>query len=276
MGRSTTSKSSVTFAGIDFHKKFSVVSLGDSEGNLVQQHKLINEEKLLIDFFSQYRGLRCAVESSRAFEWFVDLLVDLGLEVHVCNPRQVKLIAQTAFKTDKRDSKVLMLLLAKNFLPESYVPTAKERELRERLRWRVSLVRSATRLKLRIHALLDKEHKGWTGKDLFSASGRKYLLEVSLSQPRRVLLDKAMELLQQLESQLAQEQEWINGQMRYNKKARLLATVPGFGNLSALTIAAELGDVTRFSRAEQVAAHLGLVPSESSSGEFRSLGRITK
>jgi transposase len=276
MGRSTTSKSVVTFAGIDYHKKFSVVSLGDCNGNLLEQHKLINDEKLLIEFFSQFPGLACAVESSRAFEWFVDLLVDLGVRVHVCNPRQVKLIAQTAFKTDKRDSKVLMVLLAKNFLPESYMPTAKERELRERLRWRVSVVRSATRLKLRIHALLDKEHKGWTGKDLFKGAGRKYLQEVELSKPRRALLDKALELLAQLESQLDQEEDWISRQVRKNPQAKLLTTVPGFGNLSALTMVAELGDVTRFRRAEQVAAYFGLVPSESSSGDHRTLGRITK
>jgi transposase len=276
MGRFTTAKSNVTFAGIDYHKKFSVVSLGDSEGNLVHQEKLMNDEKLLTEFFSQFPGLICAVESSRAFEWFVDLLVNLGLQVRVCNPRRVKLIAQTAFKTDKRDSKVLMMLVAKNFLPESYVPTAKERELRERLRWRISLVRSATRLKLRIHALLDKEHKGWTGKDLFCKTGRKYLQEVTLTQPRRTLLDKALQLLEQVESQLDQEQDWINGQVRNNPKARLLTSVPGFGNLSALTLIAELGDVRRFRRAEQVAAYLGLVPSESSSGEARILGRITK
>src|ERR1043166_2633209 len=128
MGRFTTSNSSVTVAGIDYHKRFSVVSLGDSQGNLLEQHKLTNDEKLLIEFFSQFPGLTCAVESSRAFEWFVDLLVDQGIQVRVCNPRQVKLIAQTAFKTDKRDSRVLMMLLAKNFLPESYMPTPKERE----------------------------------------------------------------------------------------------------------------------------------------------------
>jgi transposase len=276
MGRSTTSNSVVTIAGIDYHKRFCVVALGDAQGNLVAQQKLINDEKVLREFFSQYPGMTCAVESSRAIEWFVDLLIELKLNVRVCNPRAVKLISQTSFKTDKRDSKTLMALVARNWLPQSYWPTSRERELRERLRWRTSLVRNCTRIKLQIHVLLDKEHKPFSGKDLFSKAGRKYLQEVELSAPRRQLLDKNLELLGQLELQIDAEQNWIDGQCKKDPRVKHLTTVPGFGNLSALMLIAELGDVSRFRRAEQVAAYVGFVPSEDSSADSRRLGRITK
>jgi transposase len=276
MGRLTTSVRKVIFIGIDFHKRSSTVTLGDRDGNVVQQAKLINDEQILRKFFAEYRGAKCAVESSRAFEWLVELLMELGLEVVVCHPRQVKLIAETAFKTDKRDSKILMMLLAKDFLPTSYYATAEERALRERLRWRVQLVRTVTRTKLRIHALLDKEHKGWNKKELFSKAGREYMAKVQLSGPRRALLDKAMRILNFVEGELDCEERWIAEEVKRRPDAQLLMTAPGIGQLSALVLIAELGNVSRFRRAEQVPAYLGMVPRESSSADVRRLGKITK
>ena len=276
MGSFTTPVSQVIFIGIDYHKRSSTVTLGDRDGNVVCQERLVNDEQILRKFFGPYHGAKCAVESSRAFEWLVDLLVELGLEVVVCHPRQVKLIAQTAFKTDKRDSKTLMLLLAKDFLPTSYYATAEERALRERLRWRVQLVRNVTRTKLRIHALLDKEHKGWNKKDLFRKTGRKYIAEVQLSAPRRALVDKAVRILNFLEAELEIEENWIAKEVKRRPDAQLLMTAPGIGQLSALVLIAELGDVSRFRRAERVPAYLGMVPREDSSGDIRRLGKITK
>lgn len=110
MARYTTPVSSVTFIGIDYHKRFSVVVLGDKDGNMVQRHKLINDERLVREFFLPYTGARCVIESCRGFEWFVDLLKDIGLLVTVCDPRRVKLIAESRNKTDNRDAKVLMEL----------------------------------------------------------------------------------------------------------------------------------------------------------------------
>ncbi len=276
MGRSTTPVSIVIFAGIDYHKKFSVIALGDAEGNLVDRQKLVNDEELIRRFFSQYPGLTCTVESCRGYEWFVDLLKEIGLTVHVCNPRQVKLIAQSKKKNDKVDSKTLMELLAKGYLPTCYQASPEERRLREKLRWRVHLVRNATRIKLRIHALLDKENKGLGCPDIFSSRGREYLKTVVLSSCRRELLDKHLELLDSLDEHLGAENTWMKNEVKKSPSALRLKTVPGFGDLSALSYIAEIGDITRFRRAEQVSAFLGLVPSESSSADRRRLGGITK
>jgi transposase len=72
------------------------------------------------------------------------------------------------------------------------------------------------------------------------------------------------------------ETKWIKSQARSNAAMKLLMTVPGIGALSALLLVARLGDIGRFKRAEQVSRYFGLVPSESSSGDRRRLGRISK
>jgi len=164
MGRSTTAKLKIShtdfqntcekafFAGVDFHKRLSVITLGGQEGNILSQHKLMNDEGEIKKFFLQYGPLVCAIENCRGIEWFVEIVKECGCEVRVANTFAVKQIAQTAKKTDKIDSKILMELVARNYLPTVYQPTRNERILREKLRWRTRLMRSRTQFKNVAHA----------------------------------------------------------------------------------------------------------------------------
>src|ERR1700730_4878120 len=96
MARSTTSRKELLarpltetacYAGIDYHKKFSVVTLGDCKGNvLLEGYRLVNDKAQIKRFFADYVGIQCAVESCRGYEWFVDYLKELGLVVHLANP----------------------------------------------------------------------------------------------------------------------------------------------------------------------------------------------
>jgi transposase len=267
----------VTFAGIDYHKKFSVVTLGDKAGNVISTHRLANDPLGITDFFEQFGPLTCAVESCRGYEWFVDHLKALGNTVYLSNPYQTKLIAQTRCKTDKIDSRIIMELLAIGFLPKCYLPTQEERELRERLRWRSHLVRCATRMKIKIKILLDKENLGETLKNPFTKAGRKALCRVELkSETRQRLLRECLELLEHHEGLVAVEDKWIQQTAELMPHAQLLMTIPGIGALSALVILAELGDVSRFKKAEQVVSYAGLAPSVYSSGGTHRFGKISK
>ena len=277
MARSTTSTCVETYAGIDYHKKFSVVTLGDSDGQVLKTERVPNDRQSVTQFFRQFPGLICTVESCRGYEWFVELLQSPGLTVHLCHAYAVKLIAQSRCKTDKIDSKILMQLLAKGFLPTCYQPTPEERALRERLRWRMQLVRQATRIKIRIHCLLDKENQGVIETQLFRARGRKLLSQVVLASPtRQQLLSEHMQLLEYLEQMVKRADTEIQELAKQSGQAKLLMTIPGIGPLSALMILAELGDIKRFKRSAQVVSFAGLAPSVYSSAEVRHTGAITK
>jgi transposase len=115
MVKSTTFANVETYAGIDYHKKFSVITLGDKDGRVLRTERVPNDRQSVTQFFRQFPGLICTVESCRGYEWFVELLQSLGLTVHLCHAYAVKLIAQSRCKTDKIDSKILMELLAKGF-----------------------------------------------------------------------------------------------------------------------------------------------------------------
>lgn len=134
MSSNTIMATNARYAGIDFHKRTSVVTLGDKDGKALHQSTLINDQAVISKFFKPFVGLEIVIESCRGYEWLVELLEELGHTVTIGDSRSIKLIAQSRCKTDKIDSKLLMELLAKNYLPSCYRPTAKERDDTE-LNW---------------------------------------------------------------------------------------------------------------------------------------------
>lgn len=263
-----------TFAGIDYAKRFSYITVGDENGNVIHQEAVPNEVGRLAHFFDQYPKMTIAIEACRGHEWLVDWLRERKYVVHVGNVYAIKQIAQSRCKTDKIDSKILMELLSKEFLPTTYQPTKKERDYRELLRWRASLVKSQTQYKLRVHSLLDKENKGIP--DPFSAAGREALKSVQLVGQKQQILTESLEVLDFLEKQIADQEVKIRRLARYNPDVYRLKQIPGFGIITAMVFVAEVGDVTRFRNAEQLAAFTGLVPRVYASGGKMNTGRITK
>jgi transposase len=141
----------------------------------------------------------------------------------------------------------------------------------------MQLVRNTTRIKVRIHSLLDKENLGVIGSQLFVGKGRKHLNEVELaSATRQQLLTEHIHLLEYLEQMLKKADGEIEDLAKQSAEAKLLMTIPGVGPLSALVILAELGDIKRFKRAPQVVSFAGLAPSVYSSAAVRRTGAITK
>jgi len=262
------------FAGIDYHKRSIAITFGDKQGSVLQQVNIFNHSVMVEEFFSPFERLECAVESCRGYEWLVEYLTELGHVVHVGDSRGIKLIAQSRCKTDKIDSKILMELLAIGFLPTTYQPSAREREYRELMRHRSSLVRTATRSKLRVHALLDKENKGIQYP--FTDKGRKQLAEVQLVDHRQKLLEHELAVIDYVEELVGIEEKRIRYLARYNPDVYRLKQIPGFDVLMSLAFIGEIGDVRRFRNADQVAAYIGLVPRVYSSGGSTRTGRITK
>lgn len=273
MPRSTTvmAPAKAIFAGIDFHKRFSVVTLGDSNGNFLELHELINDEHIIRKFFLRHGPLKCAIENCRGNEWFIDLVKECGCQIYVSNNHAVRLITDSNKKNDKIDSKILMELLAKGYLPVCYQPTQEERLLREHLRWRTKLMRSRTQYKNVTHAFMDKENKG---AQLHSSKQRTKLHE-KLSIGRKARVQRSLKVIDFFEERLGVEDQELLKLAKKNPDVERLKTMPGVGVLSALMLFAELGDVTRFQNAKNVGGYLGLVPRHASS-DTRRLGSITK
>lgn len=270
----TKPKDQAIFAGIDYHKRFSVVTLGNSDGKPLMVETVPSDVQSVRKFFVGRKGLICAIENCRGNEWFVELLKVLGCEVRVANTHAVRLIAESRNKNDKIDSRILMELVSKDYLPVCYQPTETERLLREQLRFRTRLMRSRTQYKNVAHALMDKENKG---KSIDSVSRRQKAIECGNLHPeRQKRLERTIEVIDYLEELMTIEDRELIQRGRSNPDVARLKTIPGVGDISALMLVAELGDVSRFKRAKNVGSYLGLVPRMYASSDTCRMGRITK
>lgn len=273
MTRNTIVATEPAFIAIDYSKAFLYVTVGDEKGKVLEHRPVDCNEESVSAFFARFspRSVRVVVESCRGYEWLLDLLKSLKFKVDLANTREIK---KRRCKTDKVDSRILMELQAKDYLPTCYQANPRERRDRELIRARYHNVKTLIRYKQRVHSLLDKENKGF--QDPFTFAGRQKLQDIELSSPRDEILRKHLEVIDYLEQEIAEATRAIRKLARYNPDVCRLKKLPGFDVLTAMAFVSEVGDITRFSKAKQVAAFLGLVPRVYSSGDVTRMGRITK
>jgi transposase len=180
------------YVGMDIHKNYSSVAVLDEKGDLVDRRRVSHRyREELTGYFNESRqgGTQVVMEATCGWSWLSDLLQDLGLEVRLANPSKVRIIAESQIKTDKIDAQVLAQLLRTNFLPESYLAPKEQREARDLLRYRITLVHIRSGVKNRIHALLTRLGHYHSFSDLFGKKGRRFLSSLELSPVHRQALD---------------------------------------------------------------------------------------
>ena len=111
------------YAGLDLHKRFSMITATNTEGQeLVKQRKLTNNGEIIELFQELGDPVEVAIEATRSWYWLYDLLEERGIKVKLSHPLKTKAIASAKVKNDKIDSKVLAHLLRADLLPLPFVP----------------------------------------------------------------------------------------------------------------------------------------------------------
>jgi len=205
----------------------------------------------------------------------VELLEDYGFDPHLVHPLRCKAIASARLKNDKVDAAILAQLLRADLLPEAWIAPPAVRQLRAVLRHRASLVRLGTQLQNRIHAVAadhgyDRAGSYWTGP------GRGWLGELDLPAVSREIVTDCLASI----DGLAPVIERLDGELHQRAKAdprvKVLTTLPGVGQVTALVILAEIGDISRFASARKLASWAGLTPTVRGSDLTVRHGHISK
>jgi len=184
-------------------------------------------------------------------------------------------------KTDRRDASHLAVLYRAGTLTAVPVPTEQEEAARDLLRCREDIRADLLRARHRLSKFLLRHGRRFTGtKKAWSKRHDVWLRAQTwplpaLDQTHRAYLrtlDEAVARLRTVETELRDLLTLEPLQARVTR----LRCFRGIDDLTALTIAAELGDPRRFPGAPSAMAFVGLVPSEHSSGATRARGAITK
>ena len=263
--------------GCDYHPSFQQIAMLDTETGEVIERRLYHANGEAQKFYESLCGpVLVGVESSGNMLWFERLLARLKQElwigdaapIHWQNPRKQQL-------TDKRDAQHLLDLLVEKRFPRIWVPSVEERDLRQLLKHRHTLVQMRTRVKNQLQHIalnqgLQKKSKLW------SQEGQEWLKKLELDPWTQRRRDDLLQMLEDLDRQVKQMNREAEKAAAARKDAQLLMSHPGVGPILALATVLTLGDVSRFPCSRQVASYIGLVPTEMSSGQHRWLGSITK
>ena len=264
--------------GVDLHQRFCYVTALDARGKQLQAGAVANERVALRRYFSQFLGQRVqvAVEACGFWPAFREVVEPRVERLVLVHPQRVKAIASAKLKNDRVDSATLAHLLRCDLLPESWKADRATQARRQQVRLRATLVRQRTRLKNQVHAVLHQQGLHSPASDLFGKRGRLWLSAVKLPEAARESVEACLRMIdhygEEIQSQTLQLREKAN----QDERARWLQTIPGMGEVSAMMVLAEIGELQRFGSKEALCSYAGLVPRVRESAGKVARGGITR
>jgi transposase len=269
------------FVGVDLHRFKWHVTVRTEDQELFSG-TLPGHWEALRRLLDRYRGnsVRVVYEAGYFGFWLHDRLLVYGADCIVTPPSLLPQEYGNRVKTDRRDSRKLAYLLAKGMLRRVWVPTLEERYHRQVVRRRRQLIGDRVRTQNRIKAELR-----FYGIEICEPRGpwpRTYVERLwSIRFGNRWIQESFERLLEEygfLTGQIAKQTQLLrelSETPHYRERVEILRSVPGIGLIAAMEFLVELQDVSRFRRAEQIAAYVGLTPSQYSSADKIRMGRIT-
>ena len=202
-----------------------------------------------------------------------------GCDCHVIAPNRLPRQTQGKVKTDRLDALALANLARLGVLKTVHVPTVETEGIRNACRSRMAIHKALADAKRQLLSLLHAQDMHYTSSKYWTQRHWNWLQQIAFDHTAQMFaLQQLLSLVSYLRTQVqgidADLSMLIEDWARKGEVENLMA-LRGIHTLSAIRIVAELGDLRRFSKPTQLAAYIGLVPSEYSSGNTRRLGGLT-
>ena len=258
--------------GLDVHRDFCEVAI--AEAGEVRSAGRVETTPERLELFAQSLDPRdrVALEVTGSAWEVARILEPHVVKVVVVSPADTG-ISQARAKTDRLDARTLARLLAAGELDAVWTPDERCRVMRRRLSRREQLVRSRSRAKNEIHAVLMRRLKGKPPmSDLFSAKGRQWLGSLELPLEESETLEGCMRHVEFLDAEIEAVERLIASQALDSAEIRRLMTVPGVNVICAASFMAAVGEIRRFQNSRALVGYLGLDPRVYQSGSAPATG----
>jgi len=257
------------YAGLDLHSNNTYVGILDEEGTKAYKAKVQNHLPMILSVLRPYQKsiVGAVVESTFNWYWLVDGLMEESYTVHLANPAAIKQYEGLKYTNDYYDAFYLADLLRLGLLKEGHIYPKKERAIRDLLRKRMMLMHQRTSHILSFQSLYNRE-KG----SKFSSNEIKKLSEENtetLFSDEYVCLSAQanISLIRYLEKKIKELERAVLRSMKVLPEFVKLKTVTGIGDILALTIALETGDIRRFPKVGNYSSYCRCVSSQRLSNE---------
>jgi len=263
--------------GMDLHRRRSVLVRMAEDGRRLATARIANSPaELRREIARAGKSPKVVLEATYGWYWAADTLAAAGAEVHLAHPLGVKAFSYRRVKNDEKDAADLADLLRMGRLPEAWIAPAQIRELRELTRYRQKLVGLRTSCKDQVHGVLAKLGIPVTSSDIFGVAGSAWLDQLRLPQPYAGKITSLRQLAGELSTEIAMISGVIGDLLAGDRGYQVIRQLPGIGPVLAAVIIAEIGDVTRFRRADQLCSWAGLTPRHRESDVKVTRGHATK
>jgi len=268
------------YAGLELSRKRVDVCLLDEDGKRIAVTAAPPDADGLRGLARRLAGhgqpIYAALESMNGARFVHDTLEEQGWHVELADAQKVKGLAPLAAKTDRIDAYVLAELARRDLVPAIWLPAPGVRAERELARFRLHLVRHRSALKARIHASLIAHGHPCPVSDLFGVRGRKLLDDFELPEAWRASTEASLRVIGHLEAEIDACERELRRQGADHPYVPLLMSAPGIGWVLAYTIAAEIGEIERFSGPKKLCGYTGLCPRVYQSGASDRRGPLAK
>jgi transposase len=266
------------YVGIDLHRRRSVIVRMTPDGQRIGPMVRIDSDpfELAAQVASWGEGPEVVLEATYGWYWAADVLAEAGAHVHLAHPLGVKGFAYRRVKNDERDASDLADLLRMGRLPEAWIAPPAVRALREQVRHRCKLVALRSGLKAQVHAALARQGVTPTMSDVFGVAGRKLLDELRLDPPFQARVQSLLRLIDAFTFEIDAVAKRVTADLNRDLGFKAIQAIPGVGPVLAAVFVAEIGDVSRFARPQQLCSWAGMTPRHRESDTKVHRGRITK
>jgi transposase len=257
------------YSGIDLHSNNSVVVVKEATGKVVCRRRLENDLRKIEQVLSAYRvGLvGVAVESTFNWYWLVDGLMEAGFPVKLANPAAMQQYSGLKYTDDESDAEWLAEMLRLGILPTGYIYPRSERGVRDLLRKRAQMVGQRTANILSVQNIVWRSDGRRLKADEIRALGEQEIEELVRQPEVALAMGASVAVIQCLSEQIKTIEKVVLGRVRLREEFRVLKTAPGIGDILALTIMLETGEISRFESVGNFASYCRCVGSRKISNK---------
>ncbi len=273
------------YVGLDVHKATIAIAVARGIRDEVTYHGEIENtptavNKLVKRLSPNGEVLNVCYEAGPCGYGLYRQLAALGHECEVVAPSLIPRKAGERIKTDRRDALMLARLHRSGELTAVWVPDQEQEAIRDLTRAREDMKSAELKTRQRLGHFLLRHGRVFSGKSRWTQAHFRWLERVKFDiAVQQIVFQEYIDAVREAQRRVA----GLESQMRKALKdwslgpvAESLMALRGVSTITAMTILAELGDITRFDSPRELMAYLGLVPSEHSSGGTRRQGGITR
>ena len=279
-------KNKVRFLGLDVHAETIAIAIAEPDGEVRSLGTIANRAdsiRKLVKKLGPVAQLKACYEAGPTGYVLYWQLAELGVACEVIAPTLVPMKAGDRVKTDRRDAERLARSYRSGDLTAVWVPDEGSESLRDLVRAREAAKQDQLRARHRLAKfLLRMGRRPAAGMKAWTAPYMAWVRQVHFAQVAREAtivdylheVDHMNERVRRLEQAITEAVKLAAPAVQEVVKG--LQALRGIAEISAVTIVAELGNITRFDTARQLMGYSGAVPSEDSSGQRTRRGSITK